>query len=179
MWSSPSTQKAVIPTARLFPAASSATTIRVNFQPPTAPVPAGYLADGGAVYGARGNGHTYGWVIDDTQYARDRNAANSPDQRYDTFTHMQWPSNSRNATWEIAVANGTYHVRIVAGDPSYYDSVHRISAEGVLVVNAAATSAVRWVEGAAVINVSDGRLTIGNYSGASNNKISFVEITRQ
>jgi glucose/arabinose dehydrogenase len=177
LWSSPSTAKAVIPTARLFPA--TATTIRVNFQTPSAPVPAGHLPDSGAVYAPRGNGQTYGWLVDNTAYARDRNSTRSPDQRYDTFTHMQWPSNSRNAVWEIAVPNGTYSVRIVAGEPSYYDSVHRISAEGVLTVNGAASSAVRWVEGTATVTVADGRLTVGNFTGASNNKICFVEITRQ
>ena len=177
LWSSPSTTKAVIPTARLFP--STALTIRVNFQTASAPVPPGHLPDAGAAFASRGNGYTYGWLVDNTQYARDRNASNSPDQRYDTLTHMQWPSNSRNAIWEIAVPNGAYRVRIVAGDPAYYDSVHRISAEGVLVVNGAPSSAVRWVDGTATVMVSDGRLTIGNYSGASNNKICFVEITRQ
>jgi glucose/arabinose dehydrogenase len=178
LWSSPSTPKAVIPTARLFPASPpSAATIRVNFQTPTAPVPAGYMADTGAVFGPRGNGYSYGWIADNTQYGRDRNAPNSSDQRYDTLTHMQWPSNSRNATWEIAVPNGAYTVRIVAGDPSYYDSVHRIAAEGVLVANGTPSSAARWVEGTATVTVADGRLTIGNHAGATNNKICFVEIT--
>jgi len=179
LWSSPSTAKTLIPTGRLFPSAQTSATIRINFQTASAPVPAGYLPDSGAVYAARGNGQTYGWLADNVSYARDRNAASSPDQRYDTFTHMQWPSNSRNATWEIAVPNGTYLVRIVAGEPTYYDSVHRISAEGVLTVNGAASSTVRWVEGTATVTVSDGRLTVGNYTGASNNKICFIEITRQ
>ena len=31
---------------------------RINFQPAASPVPAGYLKDDGAVYGARGNGYT-------------------------------------------------------------------------------------------------------------------------
>jgi hypothetical protein len=38
---------------------------------------------------------------------------------------------------------------------------------------------VRWVEGTATVTVSDGRLTVGNYTGASNNKICFVEMTPQ
>jgi len=91
---------------------------------------------------------------------------------------MQWPSN-RDAIWEIAVPNGTYSVRIIAGDPNYLDSIHRISAEGVLVVNAAPTSTARWVDGTGTIQVSDGRLSIANYSGASNNKICFLEVTRR
>jgi hypothetical protein len=70
-------------------------------------------------------------------------------------------------------------VRIVSGDPNYIDSVHRIAAEGVLTVNGAPTSTARWVEGTSVVTVSDGRLTIGNAAGSSNNKICFVEITKQ
>lgn len=177
-WSSASTPKAVIPTARFFPSAAAATTMRINFQTASAPVPAGYLVDAGLVYGARGNGETYGWMVDNASYARDRNSANSPDQRYDTLTHMRWPSNSRNAIWEIAVPNGTYVVRIVAGDPSYIDSVHRIAAEGVLTVDGRPTTSARWVEGTQTVTVADGKLTIGKFSGASNNKICFIEITR-
>ena len=36
-------------------------TIQVNFAPATAPLPAGWHADNGAVYGARSGGLTYGW----------------------------------------------------------------------------------------------------------------------
>ena len=168
-----------VPTGRLFPAAQSSTTIRINFQTAPAAVPSGYLPDAGAVYGPRGDGQTYGWLADNSPYGRDRNAQNSADQRYDTFTHLQWPSNSRNAVWEIAVPNGTHVVRIVAGDPLYYDSLYRIAAEGIPTVNGTPSSAVRWVEGTATVTVSDGRLTIGSYTGASNNKICFIEITSQ
>src|SRR6185436_10759141 len=34
------------------------TSARINFQPANAPIPVGYLPDGGLVYGARGNGLT-------------------------------------------------------------------------------------------------------------------------
>ena len=91
---------------------------------------------------------------------------------------QQWPSNSRNAVWEIAVPDGTYAVRIVAGDPSYYDSIYRIAAEGVPTVNGTPSSAARWVEGTATVTVNDGRLTVGSYTSASINKICFIEITR-
>src|SRR5687768_17539168 len=62
---------------------------KVNFQPAGAAVPAGYVADVGLVYGDRGNGLSYGWDATNTAATRDRNAANSPDQRYDTLTHTQ------------------------------------------------------------------------------------------
>ena len=96
-------------------------------------MPSDYLPDGGAVYGDRGNGYIYGWNADNSANARDRDAPNSPDQRYDTFTHMQKPSNP-NASWEIAVPNGTYTVRVVAGGPTGYSdaTTFKINVENVL-----------------------------------------------
>jgi hypothetical protein len=174
LWSHASIAKAPVPASRLSPAATPG--IRINFQPASAPVPGGYLPDGGLVYGARGNGQTYGWNADNTGQAKDRNSSRSPDQAYDTLTHMQRPANP-NASWEIALPNGTYDLRIVSGDASYYDSVYRIAAEGVVVVNGTPASGARWVEGTAAVTVADGRLTLTNATGSSNNKICFIEIT--
>jgi hypothetical protein len=81
--------------------------------------------------------------------------------------------------WEIAVANGTYSARVVSGDANHFDSVFRTTVEGVLTVNGTPTTSTRWIEGTSTVTVSDGRLTIRSGSGASNNKICFVEITRQ
>ena len=177
LWSSASVPKAVIPSARLYPSAAPATAIRINFQPAAAPVPAGYLADGGLTYAARGNGQTYGWNADNTAQTRDRDAANSADQRYDTFTHLQKAGNP-DAVWEIAVPNGVYAVRVVSGDASNFDSVFRTTVEGVLTVSGTPTSTTRWFEGTSTVTVTDGRLTIRTGAGASNNKICFVEITQ-
>jgi glucose/arabinose dehydrogenase len=176
-WSSASTPKAIVPRGRLFPA-TPATTIRVNFQTASAPVPAGYLSDAGTVFANRGNGQTYGWNADNSAQMRDRNAANSPDQRYDTLAYMQRPANP-DASWEIAVPNGTYRVRIVAGDPSYFGSTFAISAEGTVVVSGTTTSATRWLDGTATVTVDDGRLTVRNAPGATSNKICFIEVMRQ
>jgi glucose/arabinose dehydrogenase len=179
LWSSVSTPKAVVPMASLYPTTTPPpSTIFINFQPAASPVPAGYLADGGLVYASRGNGQTYGWTIDNTAQTRDRNASNSPDQRYDTLTHFQKPANP-DAIWEIALVNGTYRVRVVSGDASNFDSVFRTNVEGVLTVNGTPTTSTRWIEGTSTVTVTDGRLTIRSASGASNNKICFVEITAQ
>jgi hypothetical protein len=151
------------------------TTIKVNFQPASSAVPAGYLVDSGSVYGNRGNGYTYGWNAYNGYNTRDRNASNSPDQRYDTLIYMQ---RSGLYTWEIALPNGSYRVRLVAGDPSYYASTYRINAEGVRVINGVATRSTRWFEGTATVAVRDGRLTITNGTGAYNNKLAFIEISR-
>jgi hypothetical protein len=175
LWSAPSIAKAIVPTGRLF-AASAPTAIRINFQPGGTPVPAGYLADTGLVFAARGNGQSYGWNADNSAQTRDRNATNSADQRYDTLTHLQKPA-VPDAIWELAVPNGTYTVRLVSGDPSHFDGVFRTTAEGVLVVSGTPTSSTRWIEGTATVTVSDGRLTIRSGAGASNNKLCFVEVT--
>ena len=177
-WSSgASLPKAVVPTARLFAAAAPSTAIRVNFEPSGAPVPSGYLADTGLVFAARGNGQTYGWNADNSAQTRDRNAANSADQRYDTLNHLQKPA-VPDAVWEIAVPNGTYVVRVVSGDASNFDSVFRMSVEGVLTVTGTPTTTTRWIEGTSTVTVTDGRLTIRSGAGATNNKICFVEITQ-
>jgi hypothetical protein len=152
--------------------------VKVNFQLASASVPTGYLMDGGAVFGDRGNGYSYGWNADNSTTARDRNAANSPDQRYDTLLHLQKPENP-DAVWEIAVPNGTYRVHAVSGDPGFTDSVFKLNVEGVLAVNGTPTTAQLWHEGTVTVTVSDGRLSVGNGSGAANNKVCFIEIDRQ
>jgi hypothetical protein len=146
----------------------------VNFQPAASSTPSGYVADTGKTYAGR-NGLTYGWDKDISADTRDKNSSKSKDQRYDTFNHMQ---RNGSRTWNIAVPNGTYSVHIAAGDAGYYDSAFRIAAEGVTTVNGNPTSTNRWVEGTKTVTVTDGKLTISNASGASNNKIDFIDITQ-
>ncbi|MGH7214428.1 MAG: carbohydrate-binding protein, partial [Tepidisphaeraceae bacterium] len=146
----------------------------MNFQDSICSTPSGHLRDIGQTYGLKTNGYTYGWSANNFANTRNRDAGNSPDQRYDTLAHMQLGSSN---SWEIAVPNGTYWVRVVAGDPSYFDSVYKINAENTLVVNGTPSSGTRWIEGTANVTVSDGRLTLSNASGAVNNKLGFVEIT--
>jgi N-acetylneuraminic acid mutarotase len=142
-----------------------------NFQPASAPAVTGYLVDAGQKYGDRGNGLTYGWNAANTGNARDRNRV--ADQRYDTLVQMQAGG---SFTWEFALPNGDYQVRVVAGDPSFNDSVYKINVEGVLTVDGTPTAAARFVEGTKTVTVADGKLTIANAAGARNNKIAFVEL---
>ena len=147
---------------------------RVNFQPAAAPGAAGYLVDAGNPFGTRGGGRRYGWNADLRRYMVDRNSSRSPDQRYDTLARMQAPN--PDGVWEMAVPNGQYRVRVVAGDPSYTGNATRITVEGTLAVSGKTTSSRRWLDGTVTVTVADGRLTIGNGVGATNNKISFVDI---
>jgi hypothetical protein len=148
-------------------------TARVNFQTPTGVVPDGYLKDDGAAFGDRGNGYRYGWNARNFSY-RDRDSSVSPDQRYDTLIHMQQYG---TFTWEIEVPNGSYRVKVVSGDPSFFPGFYRLSVEGVVALEGTTSSTQRWFEGEVTVVVSDGRLTVGNAPGALDNKINFIEVT--
>jgi hypothetical protein len=142
-------------------------TANINFQPAGAAYP-GYLVDSGLLYGARGNGYSYGWNA--VTSPRARNSALSPDGRYDTFTHME------NAVWEIAVPNGSYTVHVVVGDADYADVVSKLTVEGVLAINGNTSDSNRWLEATVTVSVNDGRLTVGNLAG-SYNKICYIDIS--
>jgi uncharacterized repeat protein (TIGR03806 family) len=159
----------------LAPLGSNAFTVKVNFQTNTSPLVAGYLPDYGFVFADRGNGFSYGWNVDNTAHSRYRNSANSYDLRYDTFNHLQKPGGA--TTWEIAIPNGTYQVRVASGDATATDSNFQLDVEGVSIVSGVPVTAARWVEGIGIVTVTDGRLTVNNAAGASNNKICFIEIT--
>jgi Legume lectin domain len=150
---------------------------KINFSNNTTQVPLGYVNDIGRAYGARGNGLNFGWNADNTANARDRDISSSPDERYDSFIHMQKPSDP-NAFWEIAVSTGTYSLHLAAGDPSAIDSVFAIAAEGILALSGTPTTANHWLENTVTVTVTDGRLTISNAPGAKNNKIDFIDITQ-
>jgi hypothetical protein len=145
-------------------AAASDFDVNVNFQSPSADVPAGYLRDFGQAYGARtdadqGTGLTYGWVTPGTTTALDLSAGGSAgngrdrgysdnglDQRLDTLIHMQYDDiGGTNGTpaegaWEIEVANGSYEVTVSVGDPDVDSKpadfpTHHINIEGVTAVD--------------------------------------------
>jgi hypothetical protein len=151
--------------------------VRVNFQPASSPVPAGFVMDSGQVYGSRGNGYTYGWNADNRANTRDRNDPNTPSQAYDTVIRTQ---NGSDFTWELAVPNGYYEVRLVAGDPGFFDSDYIFNVENHgRVVWGTPTNEQRFFEAVITVDVSDGRLTISNDSSAVNNKLAFIEVKRK
>jgi len=158
--------------------ASAFSSVYVNFQQPSDLSPGSfeghaYVADRGYVFANRGNGYSYGWNLDNTGTTRNRDHADSPDERYDTLSHMQ---KYDQLTWEIAVPEGVYTVHVVAGDPGYTDSTYRIEVEGVLAVDATPSWPRRWWEASVSVLVTDGRLTIGNAAGSYNNKLCFLHV---
>ena len=125
----------------------------------------------------RSNGQVFGWNIDNSGNMRDRDSSSSPDELHDSLGQMQRSSNP-NATWEIAVPNGTYSVHLIAGDPLYFDSVYKINVEGVLGINGVPSATSHWLENTLQVTVTDGRLTISNAAGSSNNKIDEIDISQ-
>jgi type II secretory pathway pseudopilin PulG len=131
-----------------------------------------YRADVGLPFGPAGNSYWYGWSGNNTASTRNRNRSSSPDERYDTLAHMQ---KYGSFSWEVSVPNGLYQLRLVAGDADFFDSVFVITAEDVPVLAGVPTVATRWVQGTGVVLVLDGKLTVRNGVGASNNKICFID----
>ncbi|OAI50291.1 hypothetical protein AYO44_05755 [Planctomycetaceae bacterium SCGC AG-212-F19] len=165
------TSGSVTGTASVTVTAGSLFTAHINFSNNTTQVPAGYVNDTGLAYGNRGNGMTYGWSADNTGNARDRDAANSPDEQHDSLIHMG------GQTWSIAVPNGTYTLHVAVGDPSYADVVSKLTVNGVLTINGSTSSSQRWLEGTVTVTVSNGLLTVGEQAGAYD-KIDFIDITQ-
>ena len=146
---------------------------RINFQTAGSPTPPGYIADTGLAFGARGPGASYGWETNITANAVVRNNPLSPDARYDSFVHMQTGGNHK---WEIALPNGTYMVRVVAGDADSTNANYGIGVEDQLALFDRPHDTLRFSRMTGVLQVTDGRLTISNFLGSFNNKIDFVEI---
>ncbi len=147
--------------------------VQINFQLASAPVPSGYLADGGTVYADQGNGYSYGWETDATDDTRDRDSANAFDQRYDTLCHLQ--RSGDNHTWEIALPNGSYDVHVATGDPDNSDQVSSLDIEGVIAEDTNG-QADRMEEHVVHVDVTDGRLTIQAAPSGMNSKIMFLNI---
>jgi hypothetical protein len=99
----------------------------------------------------------------------DRISSASADQRYDTFASTQVAGGG--SVWEIAVPNGTYQVFLVAGDATRNNSIYRYNVESSLSLSGTPTTTKRWITGSNTVSVTDGRLSLSNGTGASNNKI--------
>ena len=152
--------------------------INISFQPANFPMQSGYKGDFGQVFGARGNGYSYGWNIDHTS----RTFAYSPLPGYEYIWGAQWslirmiPGSS--TSWEIALPNGTYNVSILAAGYQCQGQLQQIAAEGVLVVNGTAGwDYDTYVGGTQTVTVNDGRLTVTNGPSAALNCIDLIQIS--
>src|SRR5262245_59657524 len=138
---------------RVYQDAPDPRNVKVNFQTSNSQGFPGYVADTGLAFADRGNGYRYGWNVDNTANARNRNSANAPDERYDTLNHLQKAGGANR--WEIALPKGTYNLHVVAGDPDFVDSINNLSLEGTVVTDPDGND--NFDEYSAVVTVTDGR----------------------
>jgi hypothetical protein len=143
--------------------------IRINFQPSSAAVPAGYVADTGLTFAAH-DALSFGWNVDHTDVTRARGV--NSNQLLDTLCQFH-----EGGMWELALPNGTYGVRISIGDPSI-TSVYTLIVEGVTYWEAQLIRANQFSTNARSIIVADGRLTLSQGpAGELATRINFVEVT--
>ncbi len=158
---------------------------KINFQGSATP-PATYIRDAGDAYGSRGSGRTFGWIsavtgapFNNTAQARVRSATTYPSTSLElrSFNHMQMTGVEAN--WEMALANGWYYIKVSVGDIQSFNSLHIVSAEGKQVVryDQATPNVGGFLEGEAIVQVLDGKLTLDAYGGI-NTKINYVWIER-
>ena len=169
-------------------AQATADTIRVNFSNSATAAPAGYLKDYGLPY-SRQAGYTYGWVtagghdpVDLSENGRNRNPFPDVNTVLETLMHMQFADVSPNQTnvpdgaWEMALPNGFYEVAVTAGDygsEGLRGTTHVINAESRSVVYEPATyGKVNLFTRRAVVEVTDGRLTLDPIGGTNTKIIS-------
>lgn len=173
---------------------------KINFEPVAGAgglpggytTPAGYFADSGAAFGDRGNGLSYGWVTEasvadgtangttpaalNTGLVTYSNAVGNASDLQKTSALMEGAGGSY--AWEMAVANGSYQVKIAVGDTSGASgSIYALNIEGKSVMphwspNATGGSSAVIT---AVVNVTDGRLTIDSIGGV-NTELQYVQI---
>jgi N-acetylneuraminic acid mutarotase len=141
----------------------------VDFAPDDAVAMAGYVADAGQTYGVRPDGLTFGWDVDVTKQAKLKESAVAPDERYETFI------TPKKAIWELAVPNGDYVVRVVAGDGTKGRKA-KVDVEGVPAVDGKTTKDARWLEATVTVSVADGRLTVSPGEGYKSNRLAFLEV---
>jgi hypothetical protein len=177
----------VVPAPATAVAAPAPSPLGVDFGASSSTPADGYVLDHGQPYGLRsgadqGQNLVYGWVVDGestplalNSSGRERQDTGLTDAKLANFVQMRGPS--ALGSWELKVVDGWYMVAVGLGDAAAnYDSLHTVTAEGVRVVDPfAPTDAHRLRSGAALVRVSDGRLTIRADTG-SNVKITYLTI---
>ena len=172
---------------------SAVTNVNVAFKQ-NEPIPdnSGFMEDLGYVFGDRGHfaqsttDYCFGWTSDVSTTSVHRTA--SDPVGYDDFIPMPPEvSGQVQNSWSIGLANGTYQVTVLSGDPtvnnfSGYD--YQTYANGVQVTAGTPTQVIagtgingHWIQGTATVTVSNGWLSVYSGPNANNNVINTIQIT--
>ena len=139
------------------------------------------ITDMSQLYGQR-NGYTYGWSVADTNvFTRIPDAVVAPVAPYNSYGHVVAAG---TRTWEIAVPNGSYKVRVVSGDASGTAAnlgLHEATVEGQTLFSSTlttATAASHFVDGTGYVVVKDGKLSLALPPGSTGKlQPCFMDIT--
>lgn len=162
------------PTARHLGVEAPDYVARVNFGPSQTRAVPGYSKDSGLSFGPRSGGAQYGWTDDSVADGKVRRSVRAQDDRYDSF--LTTPASG--ATWELAVPNGIYTVRLAAGDARKAGGSFGFSVEGITAIDGSASKQQRWLESTVTVAVSDGRLSVQSLPGSKPGKINFIDVAR-
>ncbi|MDB5324681.1 MAG: hypothetical protein JWM57_250, partial [Phycisphaerales bacterium] len=139
----------------------------------------GYTADIGNGYREGSSGYSYGW-INASGAPKRAGAASDRDQVDPSLTDSAINTYGENGavSWEVAVPNGTYYVKLVAGSPDVSFGRYEYGIENKSTfLDGSATSAAKWITATDTVTVYDGRLTISNVGDPDNHFLAYVEIT--
>ena len=164
----------------LQPAAGTGPVTRVNFQPATTVIPAGYYADTGKLYGMRTNGLSYGWTAA-------QGATRQQVRQYQTLPELATCARMRPTAgdtagiWELSVPNGAYTVALICGDPLSTLQTNNLRIEGMPVTDPDPSATAGYTQGdfdgyAVQVVVSDGKLTMTVGTGAVDPKLCCLEV---
>lgn len=149
--------------------AQSVETVRINFQPASAVTPAGHTADSGRPFSTAIG---FGWL----QAVSTELRSATLDPRLDTYAYI---SNSKTATWQLALPAGDYSVTLAAGSPAFTGQ-HRVVVEGRVVIDNVATDAKQFVTVTDhAVSVRDGYLTLvigGIPNNTKKTKLCYLEV---
>ncbi len=145
---------------------------RIDFTPRDVPPAPGYQADHGDAFAAHG-ADSYGWT---TAPGETFGAASGDPAATGVNVGSSTPD-PNGPTWEYAVPDGIYDVRIGAGQPNTHDSINQFRLEGHAATtdddgpDAEDTFFTR-------VRVSDGRLTLAVAPGSVSPRITYIDINR-
>lgn len=139
----------------------------INFQPAEYTPVHGYWVDSGAVYGNRGNGHSYGWS-ENNRSTRDRDGASADPLR----NHVLFDG---GMVWEVELPSGDYAVELTWSGPQgatnrLYGAVVEGTPVGPIAPGSATATHTQQVR------VKDGRLTLSHLQGSQHNALALVRI---
>jgi hypothetical protein len=140
--------------------------LHVNFQPASAPVPAGYGKDSGLRFDP---GRGWGWLDGASLQTRDRNIL--ADQRLDTLVFTK-----PEERWVAVLPPGRYDIVLAIGDAAYAQGPQRLTLEDEVVFDQTNTAAGQSVfaELDATL-VVDGRLAVALGGAAGNSTWNYID----